>query len=149
MRDNSYIFYFSTSLFIQVATSSQIQPYSNYPHIVRPNTMDSSKVHTSTTDDSIANQLSNSVQSIPRAYTEGFWPVTNNGELFGMIAAACVLLLFYALLAGLTLAVCGLDLTWLHMRLITGTSKQRFTFYVGLYIVSLYSIGTESVLLPS
>lgn len=44
---------------------------------------------------------------------------------YGMLAVAFSLLLVSALLAGLTLAICGLDPTWLHLRSVTGTAKER------------------------
>jgi hypothetical protein len=51
--------------------------------------------------------------------------VYHGGAWIGMFALACILLVVYALLAGLPLAICGLDMTWLQMRSITGTAKER------------------------
>lgn len=43
-----------------------------------------------------------------------------------MVWLAFTLLVLCFLIAGLTLGVCGLDMTWLEMRSITGTAKQRY-----------------------
>jgi metal transporter CNNM len=43
----------------------------------------------------------------------------------GMAALAVILLILCSLLAGLTLALGGLDITWLQLRSVTGTPKQR------------------------
>ena len=56
-----------------------------------------------------------------RSYT-----VYHNAAWYGMVALATSLLLVSALLAGLTLAICGLDSTWLHLRSVTGTGKERY-----------------------
>lgn len=42
---------------------------------------------------------------------------------FAMLAS--VLLLLFALLAGLTLAICSLDIIWLQVHSMTGNEKQR------------------------
>jgi hypothetical protein len=47
-----------------------------------------------------------------------------------MALVAGVLLTLCFLLSGLTLGVCGLDVKWLQMRTITGTSKQRYDSFV-------------------
>lgn len=44
----------------------------------------------------------------------------------GMAALAVVLLVICSLLSGLTLALCGLDTTWLKLRSITGTPRQKY-----------------------
>jgi cell division protein FtsX len=54
------------------------------------------------------------------------YPLWYDGMWYGMAATAFVLLLLCALLAGLTLAVCGLEVTLLQMRVVTGTPKQRY-----------------------
>ena len=55
------------------------------------------------------------------------YTVYHNGAYYGMIALASFLLVFCSLLVGLTLAVCGLDMTLLHLRSITGPVKQRYS----------------------
>jgi hypothetical protein len=45
---------------------------------------------------------------------------------YGMAVLAGVLLTLCSLLAGLTLALGGLDITWLQLRSATGTAKQRY-----------------------
>jgi len=44
---------------------------------------------------------------------------------YGMLALALVLFVIYALLAGLTLALCGLEMPWLQMKCSTGNARQR------------------------
>lgn len=61
------------------------------------------------------------LESKTRTYT-----VYHGGALIGMGAAAGALLLISALLTGLILAICGLDMAWLKMRGITGDAKQRW-----------------------
>lgn len=51
--------------------------------------------------------------------------VYRHGAWFGMVAVAVFLLFFCALLAGLTVAICGLDPTWLQLRGIAGTPQER------------------------
>jgi len=57
---------------------------------------------------------------MPRNYV-----IFHNGAWYGMLIAAGALLIFCSLLAGLTLAVCGLDMTWLQLRSVTGTPRER------------------------
>jgi hypothetical protein len=45
---------------------------------------------------------------------------------FGMVFLAFALLTACSLLAGLTLALGGLDPTWLQLRSVAGTPRQRF-----------------------
>jgi hypothetical protein len=52
--------------------------------------------------------------------------VYHNGACYGMVALASFLLVFCSLLAGLTLAICGLDMTLLQLRCVTGPAKQRY-----------------------
>ncbi|KAH7333415.1 hypothetical protein BKA65DRAFT_553762 [Rhexocercosporidium sp. MPI-PUGE-AT-0058] len=47
------------------------------------------------------------------------------GAQIAMIAVAAVLVIFCALLTGLTLAVCGLDMNYLQLRSVTGSSQER------------------------
>ena len=51
--------------------------------------------------------------------------VFHGGAWWAMACLAGFLLCLCALLAGLTLGVCGLDMAWLQMRAITGTTKER------------------------
>jgi len=60
-----------------------------------------------------------------RSYT-----LYHNAAWYGMFALATFLLFVSALLAGLTLAICGLDSTWLHLRSVTGTAKERYAALV-------------------
>jgi len=62
------------------------------------------------------------------------YPLWYDGMWYGMAATAFALLLLCALLAGLTLAVCGLDATWLQMRAVTGTPKQRYEPFLFLRV---------------
>ena len=84
-----------------------------------------------------ANNSSIAHSAVPRDTVDAAgWPVTTSGSYIytvyhggawiGMFVLACFLLVIYALLAGLTLAICGLDMTWLQMRSITGTAKERY-----------------------
>ena len=50
----------------------------------------------------------------------------HHGAWVGMSILATVLLIISALLAGLTLGVCGLDSTLLQLRCITGTPRERY-----------------------
>jgi metal transporter CNNM len=59
----------------------------------------------------------------PRLYSH---IVFHNEAWYVMAAIAGVLLSLCALLAGLTLALCGLDEKTLHLRSITGPPKQRY-----------------------
>lgn len=47
------------------------------------------------------------------------------GAQIAMMVVAGLLVAFCALLTGLTLAVCGLDMNYLHLRSVTGTPKER------------------------
>jgi hypothetical protein len=64
----------------------------------------------------------------------------HHGAWIGMSILALVLLTLCALLAGLTLGVCGLDTTLLHLRCATGTTRERFEdiFRVVLQYVDNY-----------
>ena len=53
------------------------------------------------------------------------YTVYHHGPWFAMAALAGVLLIICSLLAGLTLAVCGLDMTLLQLQSVAGTAKQR------------------------
>jgi hypothetical protein len=50
----------------------------------------------------------------------------HNGAWVGMAILAAILLILSALLAGLTLGVCGLDATLLQLRCVTGTPRERY-----------------------
>ena len=69
----------------------------------------------------------NDTESGQRSYT-----LYHNKAWYGMVVLAISLLFVCALLAGLTLAICGLDPTWLHLRSITGTAKERYATLVFL-----------------
>ena len=63
---------------------------------------------------------------------EGAWTdrdysytVFYGGPQIAMIAVAVILVLICALLTGLTLAVCGLDMNYLQLRSVAGTSQER------------------------
>ncbi len=47
------------------------------------------------------------------------------GAQIAMMVVAGLLVTFCALLTGLTLAVCGLDMNYLQLRSVTGTPKER------------------------
>ena len=55
----------------------------------------------------------------------------HHGAWVGMSILAAVLLILCALLAGLTLGVCGLDSTLLQLRCITGTPRERYDTNLG------------------
>jgi metal transporter CNNM len=59
----------------------------------------------------------------PRLYT---YTVYHGMAWYGMATLGVVLLTLCSLLAGLTLALGGLDMTWLQLRSVTGTPKQRY-----------------------
>jgi hypothetical protein len=59
-------------------------------------------------------------ESRQRQYT-----VYHNAAWYRMLFLAIFLLVFCALLAGLTLAICGLDPTWVELRSTAGTAKER------------------------
>lgn len=61
-------------------------------------------------------------------------PRFHHGAWIGMSILAVVLLILCALLAGLTLGVCGLDSTLLQMRCITGTPRERYEATLGARI---------------
>jgi hypothetical protein len=67
----------------------------------------------------------NNTETGQRSYT-----LYHNAAWYGMVALATSLLFISALLAGLTLAICGLDSTWLHLRSVTGTAKERYAALV-------------------
>ena len=75
-------------------------------------------------------QLSNSTQPIFTKVKSVPCLVVYDGAWWGMLALAIALLSICALLAGLTLAVCGLNTTILQLRSVTGTPKQRHAFTV-------------------
>jgi metal transporter CNNM len=52
--------------------------------------------------------------------------VFHGGPWIAMASIAGVLLVISSLLAGLTLAVCGLDITLLQLQTVTGTAKERW-----------------------
>jgi hypothetical protein len=54
------------------------------------------------------------------------YKVFYNGAWYGMLALAVFVLIVCSLLAGLTLAVCGLNMTFLHLRSVTGSPRQRY-----------------------
>lgn len=63
---------------------------------------------------------------------EGAWTdrdysytVFYGGPQIAMIAVAVILVLICALLTGLTLAVCGLDMNYLQLRSVAGTRQER------------------------
>lgn len=58
------------------------------------------------------------------------YTVYHDGAYYGFIALASFLLVIYSLLAGLILAVCGLDMTLLHLKSITGPVKQRYSLHL-------------------
>lgn len=60
------------------------------------------------------------------ATSQHTYTVYHGAAQIGVGAIAGALLLFCALLAGLTLAICGLDDTLLRMRVATGTAKERY-----------------------
>jgi hypothetical protein len=60
-------------------------------------------------------------ESRQRQYT-----VYHNAAWYRMLFLAIFLLVFCALLTGLTLAICGLDPTWVELRSIAGTAKERY-----------------------
>jgi hypothetical protein len=117
-----FIAYASKSIILQISLTFNLQPIT-MGSILSKST--SSPGRPSTGGSSVAIDEANFIQAEPRAYTYQVW---HNGMWYGLAIAACGLLLFCALLAGLTLAVCGLEMTWLQMRGATGTSKQRYTF---------------------
>lgn len=45
---------------------------------------------------------------------------------YGMVSVVVVLVLIYALLAGLTLALCGLETSVVEIRCTTGSAKQQY-----------------------
>ena len=57
-----------------------------------------------------------------------YW-IAYGGAWYGMLFLAVSLLILCALLAGLTLALCGLNTTLLQLRGVTGTPKQRHVFF--------------------
>lgn len=68
---------------------------------------------------------SNNTETKQRSYT-----VYHNGAWYGMFIAGIFLLLIAALLAGLTLAICGLDSTWLHLKSVSGSAKERYIVFL-------------------
>lgn len=58
------------------------------------------------------------------------YTVYHHAAWYGMAALVVFLLITCALLAGLTLAICGLDMTWLQVRCVTGSVKQRYVYIV-------------------
>jgi len=54
------------------------------------------------------------------------YTVYHNAAWWRMLFLGIFLLAFCALLTGLTLAICGLDPTWLEIRSIAGTAKERY-----------------------
>lgn len=63
---------------------------------------------------------SSDTEARQRQYT-----VYHNAAWYRMLFLAIFLLVFSALLAGLTLAICGLDITWVELRSTAGTAKER------------------------
>ncbi|KAK0111301.1 hypothetical protein ONS95_001672 [Cadophora gregata] len=53
------------------------------------------------------------------------YTVFYGGAQIAMIAVAAILVIICALLTGLTLAVCGLDINYLQLRTVTGTPQER------------------------
>jgi hypothetical protein len=89
-------------------------PYQRWP---RDLTIRMSQFWSTTKRPSSSRQLVDS-RSVP-------YPVAYDGAWYGMLSLAVALLMLCALLAGLTLAVCGLNVTFLELRSVTGTPKQR------------------------
>jgi len=54
-----------------------------------------------------------------------------------MFVLACILLVVYALLAGLTLAICELGMTWLQMRVLRGLLRNAKLFIIFLQYSSI------------
>jgi hypothetical protein len=50
----------------------------------------------------------------------------HGGPFWGMAVLAICLVMICAVLAGLTLAVCGMDDTWLHILSMSGDMHQRY-----------------------
>lgn len=48
--------------------------------------------------------------------------------VWALVFAAMFLCLLTALFTGLTLAVCGLDKTWVKLKCVTGTPRERYAF---------------------
>jgi metal transporter CNNM len=57
------------------------------------------------------------MDNVPPLYTGWVW--------YGMLILVIALFIIYGLLAGLTLAICSLELQWLQMKCNAGTAKQR------------------------
>ncbi|CZT04985.1 uncharacterized protein RCO7_09155 [Rhynchosporium graminicola] len=66
------------------------------------------------------NSIGDSFASRDFTYTVFF-----GGARIAMIVVSAILVIFAALLTGLTLAVCGLDMNYLHLRSVTGTPQER------------------------
>jgi hypothetical protein len=54
------------------------------------------------------------------------YTVYHNGAWYGMAALSVILVTLCGLFAGLTLALCGLDMTWLQIASVTGNPKKRY-----------------------
>jgi hypothetical protein len=54
------------------------------------------------------------------------YTVYYGGAMYGMVGLAAALLTLCAMLAGLTLALCALDMTWLRLRSISATPKEKY-----------------------
>lgn len=52
--------------------------------------------------------------------------VYSPGRVVGFTSLASFLLVFAALFSGLTLAICSIDMTWLHVLSISGCEQQRY-----------------------
>jgi hypothetical protein len=52
----------------------------------------------------------------------------HKGAFLGFLAVAFILVTFAALLAGLTLAISSLDMTWLHIMSTTGPKKRKSVY---------------------
>jgi hypothetical protein len=68
----------------------------------------------------------------------------HNGAWVGMAILAAILLILSALLAGLTLGVCGLDAALLQIRCVTGTPRERYVGQPILQEKRVLTVGQET-----
>jgi hypothetical protein len=73
--------------------------------------------------------------------------VFHNAAWYGSLCIALALLSICALLAGLTLAVCGLNCTVLQLRTATGTPRQRYYFDTFILAKTLILVVDSRLLL--
>jgi len=99
-----------------------------------------SNIGGTTTSKSTASEELQRQQTEPRVYT---YTVYHNETWYGMFAVAVILLTLYSLLAGLTLGVCGLESTWVQLKCVTGTPKQRYSSGLTSSVLCVLTITQE------